>query len=344
MHVVYEWEAAYAPWRLRDPVTAAAWSSQTPRPKKRGVDRTDWQQLPPEERQPQFQACLAGQAKDFASRVLKYRSPVLDDVTALVRAELAARNARVVVAVFWGRHRYVSILWRYLERNLLANHGIVDQVMAITLKRDRGREFQRGSELLLDATRRYPGHVVQVPFCSHPFGCAYDDILTDPNVVYVKLDDDIIFIKDGSFEHLVYQTLFNKDYTFYSGSVVNNPHSYGVHKFAGACERAPSRDWGGGGGPTELLFSSGVDALVTWRVHLCLRACLCVYLPCMPCNRCVPAVDVPLAPPRLAYLSHQPRRRDGRLLRQDAGRRGGLQGPRGVHLQRGPGPPGRVHL
>jgi hypothetical protein len=30
------------------------------------------------------------------------------------------------------------------------------------------------------------------------------------------------------------QTLFNPDYTFYSGSVVNNPHSYGVHRFAGA--------------------------------------------------------------------------------------------------------------
>ncbi len=30
------------------------------------------------------------------------------------------------------------------------------------------------------------------------------------------------------------QTLFNKDYTFFSGAVVNNPHSYGVHRFAGA--------------------------------------------------------------------------------------------------------------
>ncbi len=30
------------------------------------------------------------------------------------------------------------------------------------------------------------------------------------------------------------QTLFNKDYLFYSGSVVNNPHGYGIHMFAGA--------------------------------------------------------------------------------------------------------------
>ena len=50
----------------------------------------------------------------------------------------------------------------------------------------------------------------------------------------LQIDDDIVFIKDGSFEHLVYQTLFNKDYTFFSGSVVNNPHGFGIHQFAGA--------------------------------------------------------------------------------------------------------------
>jgi hypothetical protein len=45
-----------------------------------------------------------------------------------VRTELAARGAKVSVAVFWGRERYVSILWRYLERNLVANNGIIDEV------------------------------------------------------------------------------------------------------------------------------------------------------------------------------------------------------------------------
>ena len=52
--------------------------------------------------------------------------------------------------------------------------------------------------------------------------------------MYTKIDDDIIFIKDGSFEHLVYQSLTNNDYTLFTGSVVNNPHGYGVHRFAGA--------------------------------------------------------------------------------------------------------------
>lgn len=30
------------------------------------------------------------------------------------------------------------------------------------------------------------------------------------------------------------QILFNKDYLFYSGAVVNNPHGYAVHAFVGA--------------------------------------------------------------------------------------------------------------
>jgi hypothetical protein len=45
-----------------------------------------------------------------------------------VQEELARRGAKVTVAVFWGRERYVSLLWRYLERNLAVNHGIVREV------------------------------------------------------------------------------------------------------------------------------------------------------------------------------------------------------------------------
>ena len=45
-------------------------------------------------------------------------------------------SPKVTVAVFWGRERYVSILWRYLERNLRVNQGIIDEVLLITKNRD----------------------------------------------------------------------------------------------------------------------------------------------------------------------------------------------------------------
>ncbi len=61
---------------------------------------------------------------------LRYRSPVLKDIQAAVRAELQARGAHAALVVFWGRHRYVSILWHYIERNLAVNGGIVGAARA----------------------------------------------------------------------------------------------------------------------------------------------------------------------------------------------------------------------
>lgn len=74
----------------------------------------------------------------------------------------------------------------------------------------------------------------RVPTCAKAFGCVFHEILNDDTQVYVKLDDDIIFIKDGAIEHLAYQALFNKDYAYFSGAVVNNPHAMAIHRFIGA--------------------------------------------------------------------------------------------------------------
>jgi hypothetical protein len=84
-------------------------------------------------------------------------------------------------------------------------HPQLDKVIIITLRRDALADFQHAGALLDGAVAKYPGIVREVPFCQQAFGCAYDDIMTDPSAVYTKIDDDIIFIKDGSFEHLIYQ-------------------------------------------------------------------------------------------------------------------------------------------
>jgi hypothetical protein len=126
------------------------------------------------------------------------------------------------------------VQWRYLERNLRANGGIVDTVLLVTKNRDTDAGASGARDILTRAMETYPGAVKEIPFCAKAYGCAFDEIMVDDKVVYMKIDDDILFIKDGSFEHMAYQTLFNSDYTFFSGSVVNNPHSFAVHRFAGA--------------------------------------------------------------------------------------------------------------
>ncbi len=54
--------------------------------------------------------------------------------------------------------------------------------------------------VLCAAVDAYPNIVKRVPFCAKPYGCAFGEILNEPRAVYIKLDDDIVFIKDGSFE------------------------------------------------------------------------------------------------------------------------------------------------
>lgn len=87
---------------------------------------------------------------------------------------------------------------------------------------------------MAEITAAHPGQVTAVPFCAKPFGCAFDEMLTDPRTVYVKIDDDTTFIKDGSIEHLALECLINHDYSFFTASVVNHPHSAAVHRYVGA--------------------------------------------------------------------------------------------------------------
>jgi hypothetical protein len=233
----YAWDGMYAYWRHTDTISLTEWRDNIAPPVPVLLNISTLAATPKDVKTELFHACLDTQAKTLSAHVLRYRSPKLTEVADAVKAELSRRGAKVSVAVFWGRERYVRLLWRYLERNLRVNMGVVDEVLLITKNRDDEAGANGARQVLTTAMETYPGIVKEVPFCPKAYGCAFDDIMTDPAAVYIKLDDDIIFIKDGSFEHLVYQTLFNKDYTFYSGSVVNNPHSYGIHQFAGACAR-----------------------------------------------------------------------------------------------------------
>ena len=117
----------------------------------------------------------------------------------------ACRQAVVIVTVFWGRQRYVSILERYLRRNLRVNGGIVDELLLITTNRDHADAAVASRQTLTELVAEYPGVVREVPFCPRAYGCAFDKIMTNTRGVYTKIDDDTLFIRDGSFEHLVYQ-------------------------------------------------------------------------------------------------------------------------------------------
>ena len=150
--------------------------------------------LPKNETTAAFYRCLVDQAAALTRHAQSYVSPRLDDVVQSVRAVLDARRATVTVVVFWGRHRYVSILWQYLERNLRVNGGVEDTLLAVTLERDSEQlSWQRSLALLHAAAKQYPTHVTATPFCKTPYGCAYDDIMTDVGTVYIKVGATSVF-------------------------------------------------------------------------------------------------------------------------------------------------------
>ena len=103
--MTHTWEAAYAPWRIRESQPLSQWERGHAHPHPSKVPPRDLKSKPKPEIVRNFTACLSHQAQEFTEHVLQYRSPALEDVTRAVRTELDRRRARAVAVVFWGRER-----------------------------------------------------------------------------------------------------------------------------------------------------------------------------------------------------------------------------------------------
>ncbi len=113
------WELRYATWRRAGETSLASWWRQHPTPVPKRYNSSEaWAAAPGARLHDEFRECLSQQAANFTRRVLRYRPPPLADVRDAVRIELDRRGAVVTVVVFWGRARYVSLLWMYLQRAL----------------------------------------------------------------------------------------------------------------------------------------------------------------------------------------------------------------------------------
>ena len=84
----YDWEQWYGYWRHSEQLSLAEWTSRIPAPVPRLLNVSALNALPDGEKAELFHACLTNQAKTLSSRVLRYRSPKLADVTAAVRLSL----------------------------------------------------------------------------------------------------------------------------------------------------------------------------------------------------------------------------------------------------------------
>lgn len=129
-------------------------------------------------------------------------------------------NFKVICVTPAGRRKYMTILSKYVRKamtqivdewHLWQNTGIPDDIEYL--------EELRG----LDPTRikiiktEDPHH-----FCSgrirsfFPYACGLD-------AIYVRFDDDVVYLEDGAIERLVRYRIEHPEYFLIGGNIVNNP-------------------------------------------------------------------------------------------------------------------------
>lgn len=129
-----------------------------------------------------------------------------------------------------GRVRYLEILRKYVTKAF----GLVDQwhLWCNTSNQD-------DIAYMYELRRQYPGQIEVITiddphhFCSgrirsfFPHAC-------DPEAIYVRFDDDIVWVQDGAIENMVKYRIENPQYFLIGGNVLNNPISDHRHQKNGS--------------------------------------------------------------------------------------------------------------
>lgn len=132
-------------------------------------------------------------------------------------------HQKIVGMVFAGRKEYVSILDCYLQRNLVRNGGWLDEVMFIM-------HVNRTQDIvyLHDITDSVPEYTLQEVYTEEedvrkPFSEAYK--LCKPDTLYVKIDDDVLFLEDNTIPSIIQRKIDHPEYLMVSANVLNQPAS-----------------------------------------------------------------------------------------------------------------------
>ena len=171
----------------------------------------------------------------------------------------------VYAVVFYGRMNQTRILLRYLEPNVKANGGILDKIVfAVKTKEREDLEYL---DSIFAENKTYFQRQQFIVGRSE-----YREIyltFEDDDLIF-KIDDDIVFISNGTFERMVEEFMSNK-LVFLSANVVNHPLLSYIHARLRAImpfyESSPY-NWSKHENETELdatpAFNSTYNAFSIW--------------------------------------------------------------------------------
>ncbi|KAH7053418.1 hypothetical protein B0J12DRAFT_710219 [Macrophomina phaseolina] len=134
----------------------------------------------------------------------------------------------IVGLVFYGRRETVSVLDCYLQRNLAVNGGLLDEVVFVARTNDTADLAWLDSRVATVPQYRRQN----VTFEWHDYSGAYGEI--DPHSLYIKMDDDVVFIEDTAIPTLVETKLEHPEYFLISANVINQSPLAWVHRHLGA--------------------------------------------------------------------------------------------------------------
>ena len=168
----------------------------------------EWKRLPESQQDTLFQTCVEDQSR----RVLRaQRTPL--DLQPLRKAIRQRPDLEVVLWVPYGRVETVRILQRYLVRNLRAHGGVVDRVLLFvnTLQPDAVQHAlalrRSHSEFALVKPPMWQRKKFQRMDTLYALHWAWAQ-LNASSALYLRVDDDVIFVEDGAIETLVYAHVF----------------------------------------------------------------------------------------------------------------------------------------
>ncbi|KAF4976568.1 hypothetical protein FZEAL_6779 [Fusarium zealandicum] len=140
---------------------------------------------------------------------------------------------KIMGLVFYGRRQSISILDCYLKRNLVKNGGMLDGVIFVERTQETP-DLELLDKLLdsEDAYEKWHINMVDSDNFSSGFGNSYDKVEDD--VMYVKIDDDIVFMEDSVIPSIIKKRVEHPEYYAVSANVVNQPLLSWVHWNLGA--------------------------------------------------------------------------------------------------------------
>ncbi|KAI0111470.1 hypothetical protein F4814DRAFT_356118 [Daldinia grandis] len=138
---------------------------------------------------------------------------------------------KIIALVFYGRKRTVDFLDCYLQQNLAVNGGYLDEIrFMVHTNNEDDLEYLNG----LVSQRKEHYHIVEAGTCEgSSYGCIWDSVVEN-DTIYVKIDDDIIFIHPDAIPQLVHTRIAIPHPFAISANLVNSPLTGYEHFHVGA--------------------------------------------------------------------------------------------------------------